>query len=135
MSEQSEATGESLDTAVTVSRSVSKPLKSVWVTLMGPAGAEALLGPGGQITEKGHVWRAADGAHGVTRSFHPLEQIRFSWHKDDDDPASLVDVRLASEGEGTLLSITHEHLHEGADRQWLRQRWSEALERIDEATA
>lgn len=135
MSEQSEATGESLDTAVTVSRLVSKPLKSVWVTLMSPQGAEALLGPGGQITEKGHIWQAVDGSHGVTRSFHPLEQIRFSWHRDDDDPATLVDLRLASEGDGTVLCVVHGNLHEGSDREWLRQRWSEALERIEAATA
>lgn len=132
MSDQStsEAVGESLDTAVVVSRSVSKPLKSVWVTLMSPEGAEALLGPGGQITEKGHVWRSADGAHGVTRSFHPLEQIRFSWHRDEDDPASLVDLRLAPEGEATTVSIVHEHLHDSADREWLKSHWTQVLDRL-----
>ncbi len=135
MSEQSEATGENLNTAVTVSRSVSKPLKSVWVTLMSPQGAAALLGEGGQITEKGHLWQAADGAHGVTRSFHPLEQIRFSWHKNDDDPASLVDVRLEAEGDGTKISIVHDHLHDKSDREWLTEHWSAALGRIDEATS
>lgn len=135
MSEQGEAAGGSLDTAVTVSRSVAKPLKSVWVTLMSPQGAEALLGPGGEITAKGHIWRASDGAHGVTRSFHPLEQIRFSWHRNDDDPASIVDFRLAADGEGTLISIVHDNLHEGADRQWLRERWTATLQRLDEATA
>lgn len=133
MSEQSEANGESQDTAVVVSRSVSKPLKSVWVTLMSPEGAEALLGQGGQITEKGHVWQSASGAHGVTRSFHPLEQIRFSWHRDDDDPASLVDVRLAAADDGTTLSIVHEHLHENSDRVWIQEHWTEALDRLEEA--
>lgn len=132
MSEQntSEAVGESQDTAVTVSRLVSKPLKSVWVTLMSPQGAEALLGPGGQITEKGHVWRSASGAHGVTRSFHPLEQIRFSWHQNEDDPASLVDLRLAADGDVTTVSIVHDHLHEASDRQWLKAHWGEVLDRI-----
>lgn len=135
MSEQSEASGESQDTAVIVSRSVSKPLKAVWVTLMSPEGAEALLGQGGQITEKGHVWQSASGAHGVTRSFHPLEQIRFSWHRDADDPASLVDVRLAEDGAGTKLSIVHEHLHDQADPAWLEAHWVAVLDRLEAAIA
>src|SRR5665647_3335964 len=81
---------ETKDTTLVVSRAVSHPIKSVWTTLLSPAGMEALLGQGGQLGDKGDSWRAADGTYGVTRSFHPLEQIRFSWHKDEDSPRTLV---------------------------------------------
>lgn len=136
MSEQStsEAVGESQDTAVTVSRLVSKPLKSVWMSLMTNAGAEALLGEGGQLPDKGHAWRSSGGAHGVTRSFHPLEQIRFTWHEDDDAPATLVDLKLAPEGDDTRVTIEHSHLPADLDRDKLAGRWEAAFDRILSAT-
>ena len=38
---------ETKDTTLVVSRAVSHPIKSVWTTLLSPAGMEALLGQGG----------------------------------------------------------------------------------------
>ena len=76
--------------SVRVTRVVARPLDSVWEVLMKPHGAEALLGEGGQLGSKGEDWRAADGTYGVTRSFHPKEQIRFSWHASDGAPRTLV---------------------------------------------
>lgn len=116
---------------VTVSRTVSHPLKSVWDVLMAPQGANALLGEGGELGNKGSSWRASDGTYGVTRSFHPLEQIRFSWHADDQSPASLVDLHMRADGDDvTVLEIVHDHLPADADRDWLRSHWAAALERI-----
>ncbi|WP_203568446.1 SRPBCC family protein [Aestuariimicrobium ganziense] len=128
----SEAPGEVQDTAVKVSRSVSHPLSSVWSALMTTEGAEALLGEGGRLGDKGHSWSATDGTHGVTRSFHPKEQIRFSWHADDDAPATIVDLHLAEADEGnTQLEIVHDHLPADSDRDALQDHWSAALDRID----
>ena len=81
MAEQnsSEALGENKDTSVTVSRTVSFPVKRVWQVLVTDEGAEALLGPGSHFGDKGHTWSAVDGRTGVIRTFHPLEEIRFSW--------------------------------------------------------
>jgi len=134
MSEQaiSEATGELQDTAVVVSRSVSHPLKSVWNVLMSDQGSEALLGPGARLGDKGHTWKAQDGTTGVCRSFHPLEQIRFSWHADADAPKTTVDLHLTAIDAGTTkLEIVHDHLPVDADRSVLQEHWEKALDRID----
>ncbi|HSN43141.1 MAG TPA: SRPBCC domain-containing protein [Propionibacteriaceae bacterium] len=134
MSEQttSEATGETQDAAVVVSRLVSHPLKSVWKVVMTDDGNEALLGPGARLGDKGHTWHAADGTTGVTRSFHPLEQIRFSWHKDDASPSTIVDLHFSAVSDHeTQLELVHDHLSGDIDREWLAAHWSDALERID----
>ena len=134
MSEQStsEAIGNADDTVVVVTRTVSHPLKSVWDVLMKPHGAEALLGEGGELGAKGEDWHANDGTWGVVRSFHPLEQIRFSWHKHDDAPKSLVDLHLFKDDEATTRhEIRHDHLSADADKEWLEQHWADALARID----
>ena len=71
---------------VRVTRKVARPLNQVWGALMKPHGAAALLGEGGELGNKGEDWRSANGTYGVTRSFHPLEQIRFSWHASEGAP-------------------------------------------------
>ena len=127
----SEVPGKTEDTVV-VQRQVSHPLKNVWNVLMTDAGAEALLGPGAHLGDKGHTWIAADGTRGVTRSFHPLEQIRFSWHAEEDAPATLVDLHVSRvDDSSTSLEIVHGHLYDGLDRDWLADHWNRALERID----
>ncbi|MFT3888221.1 MAG: SRPBCC domain-containing protein [Arachnia sp.] len=115
---------------MTVSLVVDRPLDEVWASLMKPRGAEALLGEGGQLGQKGEDWRAADGTFGVTRSFHPKEQIRFSWHADEEAPRTLVDLRLSADGPGTRLDLLHEHLPEDADVEGLTCRWQSALAAI-----
>lgn len=78
---------EGITTDLDVSLTVAKPLADVWSALMTPDGNSALLGDGGRLGSKGDDWRSTTGAYGVTRSFHPMEQIRFSWHADADAPA------------------------------------------------
>ena len=48
-----------VDTTVTVSRSVSQPVKEIWKLLVTREGAEALLGAGGELGDKGDSWHAA----------------------------------------------------------------------------
>jgi uncharacterized protein YndB with AHSA1/START domain len=128
-----ENTGAEETETVTVRRTVAHPLKSVWNVLMEPHGASALLGEGGELGGKGESWRASDGSYGVTRSFHPLEQIRFSWHAEEDAPATLVDLRLRPLDDNTTeLEIVHDNLPADADRERLTQHWSQALTRIAE---
>lgn len=133
MAGETTATEDTTTDSVTVTRTVAHPIKSVWEALMAPEGAKALLGDGGQLGNKGDAWHAQDGTYGVTRSFHPLEQIRFSWHAEENAPATLVDLHMrALDDSSTELEIVHDHLPADADREWLSQRWTDALTRIDE---
>ncbi len=132
MTEQIES--QQPDTTVVVSRVVSHPVKNVWQVLMTTEGMEALLGPGGRLGDKGDRWQADDGTYGVTRSFHPLEQIRFSWHADDEAPRTLVDLHLIAQGDAeTLLEIRHEHIGD-LDPAVLEKHWEDSLTRIVSST-
>ncbi len=120
--------------AIEVSRVVPHPIDKVWQVLTTPAGAEALLGSGAHLGTKGEPWRSADGSYGVVRSYHPMEQVRLSWHADEHAPATIVDLQLTSEGEGTRLDLRHEHLPDVALSQSLQRRWEDALGQLGGAT-
>ena len=119
---------------IEVSRLVPHAIDKVWQILTTPAGAEALLGSGAQLGGKGEPWRSVDGSHGVVRSYHPMQQVRVSWHADEHAPATLVELDLTPEGEGTRLGLRHEHIPDVALSQGLRQRGEDALGRISGAT-
>ncbi|MGV8910951.1 MAG: SRPBCC family protein [Propionicimonas sp.] len=119
-----------VDTTVTVSRSVSQPVKQIWKLLVTREGAEALLGAGGELGDKGDSWHAADGTFGVIRSYHPLEQIRFSWHAAEEAPKTIVEVDLSAAEDGTNVQIRHEHIPSYFDASALTLKWEEALEKL-----
>ena len=120
---------------VRVSRTVPVPLDQVWQALSTPAGAEALLGTGAVLGGKGEPWRSVDGKHGVVRSYHPFEQIRVSWHDGDDDPAHIVELDLAADGDGTRLDLSHDRVAPDADDAAIEKHWDEALARIAQLAA
>ncbi len=118
--------------SIEVVQHVPRPINEVWARLTQRDGIEAFLGEGAMLGDKGDPWRAADGTRGVTRSYHPQEQVRVSWHADDDAPATVVDLQMRREGEGTLLTLRHEHLPDDLDRDALVARWHAALHRLTE---
>lgn len=130
--ETTEAVSETRSVAVT--RVAPTQLEAVWRTLMTPAGAQILLGAGGQLGNKGEAWKADDGTYGITRSFHPKEQIRFSWHASEGAPTTRVDLRMRSVEGGTELTIVHDRLPEDADLEALRTRWETTLENLISAS-
>lgn len=130
-----EGSGGSEASSIEAHAVIPRPVADVWRVLAGPSGPEALLGPGATLGRKGEPWRSEDGTHGVLRSYHPLEQVRFTWHADEHAPATMVQVDLAADGEGTRVSLRHDHLDAGADHEALRRRWADALERLRAAAA
>jgi uncharacterized protein YndB with AHSA1/START domain len=100
---------------VEISRTIPAPPDQVWQLMTSAPGAAALLGEGA--------------VHGVVRSYHPLEQLRVSWHADDDAPASLVEMDLRPDGDGTELVVRHERVADDASVD-LRQHWSAAVDRL-----
>lgn len=115
---------------VEVEQASDQPVDAVWARLVTHEGVEALLGQGARLGSKGEPWHADDGSHGVTRSYHPGEQLRVSWHADEHAPATLVDLQLHPAGTGSRLLLRHERLPAGAPVPALRQRWEEALARL-----
>ena len=120
---------------IEVSRVVPFPIDKVWQLLTTAAGAEALLGKGAMLGTKGEPWHSENGSYGVVRSYHPMEQVRLSWHANAHASATLVDLRLTPEGDDTRLSLRHENVDDPALGQSLPARWDEALGRIGGSTA
>jgi len=118
---------------VHVSCTVPTSAEHVWEVLITRPGTEALLGPGVTLGSKGEPWHSDDGQHGVVRSYHPLEQLRVSWHGAQDDPPSLVDLHLVPDGQSTRIDLAHERLGHGEDADGLRRRWEGALDRLAQA--
>ncbi|MDR0959025.1 MAG: SRPBCC domain-containing protein [Propionibacteriaceae bacterium] len=120
------------DGVTRVSRVVRQPLKKVWSVLLTADGQAALLGEGAALGDKGEEWRAADGTWGVTRSYHPMEEIRFSWHVRDDSPKTWVEVLLTEQGDdSTMIEIRHDHTGVEIDTEKVTDHWTKALERIE----
>lgn len=118
---------------IEVVQHVARPIDEVWGRLTQKEGIEAFLGEGAMLGGKGDPWHAGDGTYGVTRSYHPEEQVRVSWHENENAPPTLVDLQMAREGEGTLLKLRHEHLTDDMDRAALKKRWDAAMHRLTQA--
>jgi len=115
-----------------VSRVMPRPVKKVWATMLTPGGQSALLGEGAVLGNKGDNWRAATGAWGVVRSYHPLEEIRFSWHADENAPRTWVDVVFTpQDSDTTKLEVRHDHKGVEIDTDTLTRHWTTALEHIE----
>ncbi len=115
---------------VHVSRTVNAPVERVWQHLISETGTQALLGTGVRLGSKGESWHSDDGPHGVVRSYHPMEQLRVSWHADHDAPPSMVDLRMSETGKVTTVDLVHEKLSPDDSRDELRSHWDGALDRF-----
>jgi uncharacterized protein YndB with AHSA1/START domain len=113
-------------------RQVAAPLTHVWEVLVSPKGSAALLGQGAVLGAKGEPYHCDDGTSGVLRSYHPLEQLRVSWHGSADSPATIVELDLRADGDGTVLELKQDHLTEGADVEALTARWNASLAAVAE---
>jgi uncharacterized protein YndB with AHSA1/START domain len=132
--ESQEAEGLTEGQMIEVCRMIPASPDHVWELMTSPTGSAALLGDGAVLGSKGEPWRATAGPHGVVRSYHPLEQLRVSWHADEDAPASLVEMDLAPSGDGTQLVVRHERVAGGGSID-LREHWTTAVDRLAEAAA
>jgi len=109
---------------------VEAPAAKVWEHLISPDGTEELLGEGARIGNKGEPWHAADGSYGVVRSFHPVEQVRVTWHPHADGPLSMLDIQLRPEGDSTHVEVYHEGRGIVGDPRGDWQHWNDALGRL-----
>lgn len=137
MTEQvaSDTLANAVDTTVTVGRLVSLSPKEVWRFLVSPEGAHALLGDGAELGDKGDSWHAADGTYGVVRSYHPLEQIRVSWHAREGAAKTFVDVHLLPDDGGTRVEVRHDNIPADCDVAKVTKHWQKALEKVAEASS
>lgn len=79
--------------------------------------------------------RTSDGdehdVSGVYREVVPNEKLVFSWAwRSTPERESLVTVALKNDGNGTLLTLTHEQFFDEAARDAHREGWSGAIDKL-----
>ena len=119
--------------AVQLSRTVAAPVTHVWEVLVSPVGSKALLGEGAVLGAKGEPYHCTNGASGVVRSYHPLEQLRVSWHETPDSPPSIVEVDVRADGTATVLDLRHDRILDADQHTRLVQLWTERLAELAQA--
>jgi uncharacterized protein YndB with AHSA1/START domain len=73
---------------------------------------------------------------GVYREFIRNERLAFTWvWKTMPERESLVTVLLEPDGDGTLLTLTHEHFFDEEARDRHQHGWSGALEKLERFVA
>jgi uncharacterized protein YndB with AHSA1/START domain len=103
----------------------------VWQALTSPGGTDIWLGHGAVLEGKGQSYHCDDGSGGVVRSFHPLEQLRLSWHELPNEPPSLIELDLTPLADGTLIRLWHENVP--SDRtDGIRAQWELRLNALTE---
>ena len=121
-----------LNTTLTldVSRTLPVPVGRVWQLLVSREGASVWLGEGAVLGGKGEPYHCADGTSGVVRSYHPLEQLRVSWHATPDSPPTVVEVDLRADGETTVVDLHHDRIDDADLRDTLQVRWGARLDAL-----
>jgi uncharacterized protein YndB with AHSA1/START domain len=107
------------------------PVGAVWQALVSPEGTATWLGEGAVLRDKGQSYQCADGSAGVVRSFHPLEQLRLTWHPRMDVESSLIEIDLDVDHAGTSLRLWHDGLP-AQERPALLAHWQQRLEALAE---
>lgn len=82
------------------------------------------------------TFRTPDGEQhdvsGVYRTVVPNEKLVFTWTwRTTPERESLVTVDLASDGDGTVLTLTHEQLFDEAVRDDHRRGWTGAIDKLE----
>jgi uncharacterized protein YndB with AHSA1/START domain len=117
------------DQSVHVSLTLNSPVSAVWQALVSAEGTAIWLGEGAVLGDKGQSYHCGDGSAGVVRSFHPLEQLRLSWHADAETEPTLIELDVTVQEGGTRLRLWHEGL--AAERRpAMRARWQERLQAL-----
>jgi uncharacterized protein YndB with AHSA1/START domain len=122
------AAGHDLRASVDIARTIDQPVGTVWQALISPQGTGIWLGDGAVLGGKGESYHCTDGSTGVVRSYHPLEQLRVSWHADDNAPASLIELDLTPEGDTTTVRLHHQGITDAGQRAALESRWNSRLD-------
>jgi uncharacterized protein YndB with AHSA1/START domain len=95
--------------------------------------AEADLRVGGRYRIIGRTPDDVHDVSGVYREVVPNEKLVFTWAwKSTPERESLVTITLKADGDGTILTLTHEQFFDEAARDRHRGGWSSALDKLEQ---
>jgi len=121
-------------TSFTHFRSFQSPVSAIWPCLTVPeqlagwmGAADFELAHEGKLSVK--TWNG-DVLRGRVISAVPPARLEFAWRLFDFDPESHVMWRLAGDGPGSRLTVTHDSLRSREERDHARLFWRESLDAL-----
>jgi uncharacterized protein YndB with AHSA1/START domain len=135
--------------SVTLKRRLHAPAEKVYAAWTQPAQLAHWFGPSQTIAGSVHAemdvrvggrfrvsFKTENGEHhevgGVYREVVPNEKLVFSWAwHTTPERESLVTVLIRSEGEGAILTLTHEQFFDEAARDGHKRGWTGTLDKLE----
>jgi len=145
------ATQTTTKPSLTLKRRLKAPPAKVFAAWTDPEKVKGWMGPGeikalsaecdARVGGRYHwVMRTPTGEeHDVSGTYREVianEKLVFTWAwKSTPERESLVTVLLKPDGDGTLLTLTHEQLFDEATRDSHRNGWNGALDKMEKFVA
>jgi uncharacterized protein YndB with AHSA1/START domain len=145
------ATTTAVKPSLTIKRRFSAPPAKVFAAWTDPEKVKHWMGPGEvkvlkveSEPRKGGRYRwlmqAPSGEEhdvsGVYREFIPNEKLVFSWAwKTTPERESLVTVSIKPDGDGSIMTLTHEQFFDESARDHNNQGWTSAIEKMEKYLA
>jgi len=102
-----------------------------WELLMTSPGIDAWLGAGADVGfTKGEKYVTEAGTSGEIRSFEAGSLIRLTWQPPDLGFTTTLQIRVLPAKGGATISIHHEKLRSGEQREAMRHHWSAVLDTL-----
>ena len=107
-----------------VSRTVPVDVDDAWEYLTSERGLAVWLGKGvGPPLARGQSYETTDGTRGEIRSFRPHDRIRVTWQPPDRPDHATVQIALQPAATGCTFRFHTERLHDGEERERMRDHW------------
>jgi uncharacterized protein YndB with AHSA1/START domain len=129
-------TGKTKDAGwqIGVSRTVDAPVEEVWKLVSSDRGTRVWLGPGADLPRRpGEAYETADGTRGELRSRREHDRIRLTWHPQDWDHDTTVQVALEPKGARTVIRLHQERLADAQERDRQRAHWRQVADELEAA--
>jgi uncharacterized protein YndB with AHSA1/START domain len=81
--------------------------------------------------KKGYSYTTKEKTTGDIRSYSEGSLIRLTWQPSKWDFASTLQIQVAPAKKGATISIHHEKLENGEQREKMREHWSDVLDKLE----
>lgn len=129
--------GETADAGyqVGVQRTMTLGQEALWDLLLSEAGRGVWLGESVTFTaEPGATYETTDDITGEVRTVSEGERLRLTWQPPDREGPTTLQLTLTcprSNETRTTLRFHHEKLADGDEREAMRERWRNVLDRLE----